>query len=137
VGYKKSWQHEQGANHDVVILWSELCVFLSFYDTSMSHYTWYLVPCNDLSLKLHMACFHQGCGTYQSDCSMPHLCCSCRKSREYTNRGVGPCHFLKHALLAALTDCDTFCGRTGTRRPVGASTPCPDGVVGSERIRYK
>jgi hypothetical protein len=26
--------------------------YACFYDTSMGHYTWYLVPCNELSLLL-------------------------------------------------------------------------------------
>jgi hypothetical protein len=28
----------------------ELATWIKIYDTSMCHYTWYLVPCNELSL---------------------------------------------------------------------------------------
>jgi hypothetical protein len=35
----------------VVLLWSDYAfAYACFHDTSMGHYMWYLVPCNELSL---------------------------------------------------------------------------------------
>jgi hypothetical protein len=31
--------------------------YACFYDTSMGHYTWYLVPCNELSLRCSPSAF--------------------------------------------------------------------------------